>query len=359
MATEISTDITKIKDLLEIVSNDLTNSISLLGITKADSLGLILAITALIGVVGYSIIKSFMEFWIVSSIILIFIFFVKYLKPHYPTKNSLNKYQSLLEFLGKNDSQQYKIIVDGILLFKNSKPLCKAISLIFFTNIIIILIAYAQMIQIPQISPWLVLFIILTFLVFIVLSTFAEWVGLILMFGVLILSHIHTMKKNPSVIKSISITQKGEFFLIIVVMVVLALLLVGQLNNLLPLFDNLQNLSKIAITLVVQIIFIAIFSEYFSKSLATQVLMNKISNLSCLKDQMVSELFSETQKRSYMDYLHDYKFFILYSFHRKNTFLFFDKNEITLNSCLDPQEDLIIFQSYLKQFFSFQPNHQV
>lgn len=196
--TEAACDREKIKELISIVDSDITNTINFLDHLKVDNFALSATVLGLMGVIGFTLLKELLIYWILASMLLISLILLKFFNGTIPTKKFQQKMQNVLDVLGQTEEQQVRLLIEGVIILKNSKHLLKSIALIFLTDLIIIGFSYTHLVDIANVGFFTIIIVSLIFLMLIVVTQYAEQIGLILTVIVVSLGCIHHAKKDET-----------------------------------------------------------------------------------------------------------------------------------------------------------------
>jgi hypothetical protein len=317
----------KLNEFLQSIDEDISNNICTLESLQRDSIAFIATIFALIGVIGLSVLKELMVFWVASSILLITLIFLKLWKDFIPYKKSTTGLENFFALLSDNERARIVLPMVAALIFNTVKPLYKSLILIFFTDLVIIFLSYSNLIQSANFGIYIMGFIFIILLVLIIMSLKLEQFGSFSMISMGQMAIQDKIQKSDSW-KNFFIKFIKVIFLLFFIPIGILLFILSKINETIPFIDNFSNLCKIILMIIIQIIFIAIFCEFFNKQIASQIISKKIAQLNILKFGIIT---SSRTADSINGIINHYKSINLINLQRESSFFFFEKNSLVLN----------------------------
>jgi hypothetical protein len=318
-------------DFLQTVDNEITNSISLSDNLKGDSLTLIATIFALIGIIGISAIKELLLIWVASSFVLLTLIFLKILKDFFPTNKKQKDIETVFSAIGENRSQTIFLQMMGAILFNNLKPLYKSLILIFITDLLIFFISFAGLIKVADLGLWIFISIVIVLLVLTIFSSNLAKFG---SFSMEYIGKMATVDKERKSDKGKSFFKKSAkvTFILLIIPFLLLIFILIKINDVIPFFDNhYSNLGKICFLIVIQVFFIAIFSEFFNKQMVSQILSKKIALLNTTKLLIFSRDSDPDKKKQNSEIRYLFNSCNLLVIRKEPSFFFFEKNSVYIN----------------------------
>lgn len=328
-----------LSDFLQTIDNEITNSISLSESLKGDSLALIATIFALIGIIGISAIKELLLVWVASSFLLITLLFLKILKVFFLSNKKEKNFENFFTSVGEKKSRIVIMQMVSAVTFQNLKPLYQALILIFITDLLIFFLSVAGLVQVADLGFPVLIFIVI---VLIILTIFSTNLAKFASASMKILGQIATNDKEQNCEKGLNFYKnsiKASFVLLSIPLIILIFILL-KINDVIPFVGNYSNLCKISILMIIQVIFIAIFCEFFNKQMVSQILSKKIALLNSLKLLIFSKDDDLANKIKDQDIKYLFKSCNLFVVQKEPSFFFFEKNCISINiGALHPGEE--------------------
>ena len=317
-------------DFIQTIDNEISNSILLSESLKGDSLALIATIFALIGIIGLSAIKELLLVWVASSFLLITLIFLKILKDMYPSGKKHKKIEDMMFKVGENKRDTIILQMVGALTFNNLKPLYKSLILIFITDLLIFFISSAGLIPISYMGFPIFISIVIVLIILTAFSLNLAKFGAFSMGIVGNLANIDKERNSDQGKKILKTSSKITFVLLIIPLAFLTCILL-KINEVIPFVSNSSNLCKICILMIIQVIFIAIFCEFFNKQMVSQILSKKIALLNSLKLLIFFRADNPNKEIKDYDIRYLFKSCNLLIVQKEPSFFFFEKNTININ----------------------------
>jgi len=215
-------------------------------------------------------------------------------------------------------------------IFNNFKPLYKSLILIFLTDLLIIFLSFAGLIQPVGFGIHLLFFIILVIAVLFVVSINLAKFGSFSMKSIGNIANVDKKSNDKTGLKFFKLSGRVTFILLIVPLIFL-LSILWLINDLVPFFNNFPNLCKILLLMVIQLCFIAIFSEVFNRQIVSELISKKIALLNKLKLLTFSREYEGNEKINLENLNYLYKLSNLFIIQKQSSFFFFEKNSVLIN----------------------------